>query len=75
MVRPSLQSSYFTLSLALSCSVTLTLWSPSCILAWATNLYCPEELILDVATSKFLLHCGSCGCIQHLQPHLRWGKP
>lgn len=69
---------FFTLSLALRCSVTLTLcltlWSPFCILAWSTNLYCPEELILDVAASKLLLHCGSCGCIQHLQPHLRWGK-
>lgn len=43
-----------------------TWWS----LAQGAYLHSPKKLILDVAAPKLLLHCGPCGCVQHLQPYL-----
>lgn len=65
MVHPCARPSYITLSLALSCRDPHTMPHPLVPIPYSgfTNLYCPEELILDVAASKLLLHGGACGCI------------
>lgn len=55
---------------------THPLWAPdpgSVVLAWGHYLHSPEQLVLDVATPKLLLHRGPSGGVQHLQPHLRGG--
>lgn len=43
------------------------------VLAWGHYLHSSEELVLDMAAPKLLLHRGPCGCVQHLQPHLKGG--
>lgn len=63
-----------------TCSVPLNhihpLWAPDpgpVVLAWGHYLHGPEQLVLDVAAPKLLLHRGPRGRVQHLQPHLRGG--